>query len=416
MQSKIEFESFFLTSRDQFLIKNILRSGIEKKILPGIPILIYCKFEFQKEWFVSDLKNSSIRKFPFSRLSIDFNLKREPEQLVEIFKTQKKAIGIRISECIEFYEGEVIDIVFNSRSQKDKVYNFHAILGLKTLEGKLRLKISGTIFNELIVKKVKKGNVIRIIPHLYLIQNFGESVNSNNDEEINLKNFFSIPKGKVFKKKILTKEMTLYDFEFENFKDNNDFRFMNIKNFKRLNYDTEILLGKYIQVGKASVSKGIMVINESYDLTPLCFQSLTDLSNEYPVPTIVILTNKMNPVSIPNFKLDSFEFNGLYNCLSISIEKFERDEIFNLISENFLKKKKLITGSGFQLIKKILQNSNLNFCLNVVSLSNIAINGKNLHWICKNTLNFFNSIILNMKEFIVLKLSKNHFNKIHRSF
>ncbi len=53
MQSKIEFESFFLTSRDQFLIKNILRSGIEKKILPGIPILIYCKFEFQKAGKVS---------------------------------------------------------------------------------------------------------------------------------------------------------------------------------------------------------------------------------------------------------------------------------------------------------------------------------------------------------------------------
>ena len=122
--------------------------------------------------------------------------------------------------------------------------------------------------------------------------------------EINIKNFFSIPKGKVFKKKILTKEMTLYDFEFENFKDNNDFRFMNMKNFKKLNYKTEILLGNYIQLGKTSVSKGIMVINESYNLNPLCFQSLTDLSNEYPVPTIVILTNKMNPVSIPNFKLD----------------------------------------------------------------------------------------------------------------
>jgi hypothetical protein len=84
-----------------------------------------------------------------------------------------------------------------------------------------------------------------------------------------------------------------------------------------------------------------MIINESFDLTPLCFQSLTDLSNEYPVPTIVILTNKMNPFSISNFKLDSFEFNGLYNCLSISIEKFERGEVFNLISENFLKKKKI---------------------------------------------------------------------------
>ena len=416
MQTKKGFEGFFLTPRDPFLIKNILRLGIEKKILPGIPILIYCKFEFQKEWFVSDLKNSLIRKFPFSRLSIDFNLKRGSEQLVEIFRAQKKAIGIRISECIEFYEGEVIDIIFNSRSQEDKVCNFHAILGLKTLEGKLRLKISGTIFNELMVKKVKKGDVIRIIPNLYLIQNFGESLNSNGCEKINLKNFFSIPKGKVFKKRILTKEMTLYDFEFENFKDNNDFRFMNMKNFKKLNYNTEILLGNYIQLGKTSISKGIMIINESYDLTPLCFQSLTDLSNEYPVPTIVILTNKMNPVSIPNFKLDSFEFNGLYNCLSISIEKFERDEVFNLISENFLKKKKLITGSGFQLIKKILQNSNLNFCLTVVSLSNIAINGKDLHWICKNTLDFFNSIILNMKDFITLKLSKNNFNKINRSF
>lgn len=416
MPSKKGFENSFLTPKDQFLIKNILRLGIEKKILPGIPILIYCKFEFQKEWFVSDLKNSLIRKFPFSRLSVDFNLKREYEQLVEIFKAQKKAIGIRISECLEFYEGVVIDIVFNSISQEDNVNNFHAILGLKTLEGKLRLKISGTIFNELMVKNVKKGNVIRIIPNLYLIQNFGKSVNSNSDQEINLKNFFSIPKGKVFKRRILTKEMTLHDFEFENFKDNNDFRFMNMKNFKRLNYNTEILLGNYIRVGKASVSKGIMVINESYDLTPLCFQSLTDLSGEYPVPTIIILTNKMNPVSISNFKLDSFEFNGLYNCLSISIEKFERNEVFNLISENFLKKKKLITGSGFQLIKKILQNSNLNFCLSVVSLSKISINGKDLHWICKNTLDFFNSIILNMKEFIVLKLSKNNFNKIHRSF
>jgi hypothetical protein len=38
-----------------------------------------------------------------------------------------------------------------------------------------------------------------------------------------------------------------------------------------------------------------------------------------------------------------------------------------------------------------------------------------LAWICKNSLSFFNSIILNYRELFFLNSSKNNFVKIHRS-
>ena len=412
-KGSVRFDSIPL---DQFRIESILKSGIKNKNFQGIPILIFCNFEFQKQLFILTLKNSLAKNFPFSKLSIDFNSKKESDQLVEIFQTRKKAIGIRISEYIEFYEGEVIDLISNSKIQKDQVKNYHSILGLKTTEGKLRLKISGNILNELIIKKVKKGHIIRIIPDIYLIQNFGKSVNSHDNYQIDSKKNFSIPKGKVFKKKILIKEMTLYDFEFENFKNINDSRFINEKNFKSLNYDIEILLKNYIQLGKATVVKGVMLIKESHNLTPFCFQILTDSSNVSFVPTIFILTNKINPFFIQKFKLDSFKVNGIDNFLSISIEKFTGCGILKLISDSFLKKQKLLTGSGFQVMKKILNKSNLNFCLSVVSLSNIAICGKDFYWICKNTIKFFNSTTINLRELVVLNSSKNNFIKVHRSF
>jgi RuvB-like protein 1 (pontin 52) len=416
MLPKKGLDNLILKGQDKFWIGNILKLGVENKNFQGIPVLIFCEFEFQKELFISTLKDSLVKNFPFSRLSIDFNLKKESEQLVEILQTQKKAVGIRISEFIEFYEGEVIDLILNSKIQKDQAKNFHSILGLKTTEGKLRLKISGNILDELIIKKVKKGDVIRIIPDIYLIQNFGKSVNSPDNYQLNSKKIFSIPKGKVFKKKVLIKEMTLHDFEIENFKNINDSRFIHVKNFKRLNNDTEILLKNYIQLGKANIFKGVMIIKESYDLTPFCFQVLSDLPNDWSVPAIFILTNKISPVSIPQFKLDSFKVNGLDNFLSISIKKFTGCGILKLMSDSFLKKQKILTGSGFQIIKKILKKSNLNFCLSVVSLSNIAIYGKELYWICENTIKFFNSVILNLRELMVLGSSKNNLIKVHRSF
>ena len=147
MLPKKGLDNLILKGQDKFWIGNILKLGVENKNFQGIPVLIFCEFEFQKELFISTLKDSLVKNFPFSRLSIDFNLKKESEQLVEILQTQKKAVGIRISEFIEFYEGEVIDLILNSKIQKDQAKNFHSILGLKTTEGKLRLKISGNILD-----------------------------------------------------------------------------------------------------------------------------------------------------------------------------------------------------------------------------------------------------------------------------
>ena len=399
-----------------FLIDKIIKTGAKMKYFTLFPLIISTGSEYEKKSFFFELKKMLSKEIPFSKFSGVFNSEEEAVQLNEILKFQKKSIGIKISDCIEFYEGEVTDFVSNFKTLRSNGRGFHAILGLQTLEGKLRLKVSGEIYNELIINKVKIGDIIRIIPETFSVENLGKSNGFIKKNSIDSTHYLTLPRGKVFKKKTITKEITLYEFELENFKNIKNFEISNYENISKLNEDTEALLLSYNKRSKIEIFKGVLFIDEVHNLNLNCIRYINKVFNHRLFPFVIITTNKIDWFNCRQFSLDNFNLIHSSGLFTIPLKKFSRDEILEVLCWRFLKQKKFISGKGVRVIKNFLLKSNLDFCLSLISLSYIAATDENLCWICKNTLEFFNLIILGNTELLRLISSKNNFIKIHRSF
>lgn len=268
----------------------------------------------------------------------------------------------------------------------------------------------------MITKNIKIGNIVRIIPQSYSVQNLGESFNYINTNSINKLNFFSIPKGKVFKKKILIREITMYEFEFENYTNRKNFEFLNTESTTKLIKDTEALLWNYNKFGKAEIIKGVLFINEAHYLNPNCLYFLSKSFNNWLFPTIILSTNKINVLNLKSFSVDSFRLNNVLNWYTIPFKNLHKNEDLKMICFELLKEKKFISGGGIEKLKNCLKKAGLQYCNSLTSLSNIAILKEGLDWICINTLDFFNFILLNTYEFQTIKCWRNGFVKIHRSF
>ena len=396
-------------------VSEILKSCIKKKISIHSPILIFGKTGCGKTKFGLWLKKTLGNDFPFLKISANSNGFSEIEQINEMILYQKKSVGIRIFESIEYYEGEVTDLILKVKPSIYSIEESGAILTLKTLEGKLRLKISGALSKELIFKKIKIGNIIRIIPETLSVHIIGISDNFIDESSITNLNKFTVPSGKVLKKKILIKEITLYDFEIENCGNKRDLEFMNIDYILRLNLEIESLLHSYNKSRKAVICKGILFIDDAHYLTRSCLNYLTKPFKNWCQPVIIMASQTIDFYGFREFSLNSFDLEYSNSIPIIPFKNFRNNDTLKILCFSFLNEKKFISGLGIKKIKEILRITNLDYCFNLILFSYVAISLEKFPWICKNTLFFFNFIILENKEFFKINLSKNFSIKIHRS-
>ncbi|KAJ6793667.1 Uncharacterized protein M6B38_235440 [Iris pallida] len=87
---------------------------------------------------------------------------KKTEVLMENFR---RAIGLRIKENKEVYEGEVTELSPEEAENTTGDYSksiSHVIIGLKTVKGTKQLKLDPTIYDALIREKVAVGDVIYI--------------------------------------------------------------------------------------------------------------------------------------------------------------------------------------------------------------------------------------------------------------
>jgi RuvB-like protein 1 (pontin 52) len=409
------FKSFTKNSDNISIICHVIECCIKKKKLIDKPILIYEKVYSNIILFSSFLKKLLGRKFPFVKISGILHSTREIDQIKELAIFQKKSIGICISEYIEYYEGEVFGFsskpnIFNS-CEKD----LNAVLELRTLEGKLKLKISGIICKELLKKKVQIGDVIRIVPEIFSVQILGKSINFVRKSEISNNYYLTTPKGKVLKKKILVKELTLFDFDLENCKDNNNFEFLSLENTEKLNTNTENLLSNYFELGKAKIYKGVLFIENAHDLNQHSLRFLTKTSGNWANPLTILSSNRIDLINPEKFLLKCSRWINLNNWYIVPLQDFSRGKILQTICTSFLNRKQFISGKAVKLIGLILRTTNLEYIASLVSISYIAVNQEKLSWICKYTLDFFKYIILDSKEHSLINSSKISFLALSKS-
>ena len=232
---------------------------------------------------------------------------KKTEILMENFR---KAIGLRVKEVKEVYEGEVIELTphetenplsINGPGAYGKAIS-HVVIGLKSQKGTKHLKLDPSIYENLQKERISVGDVIYIEANSGLVKRLGRSDAFVDEYDLEADEYVPIPKGEVHKKKEVVTDVTLHDLDTANAQpkgDNDIFSLMNqVSHPKKteitdkLRMEINKVVNKYVEQGTAELIPGVLFIDEVHMLDLECFAYLNKALESTVAPIVVLATNR----------------------------------------------------------------------------------------------------------------------------
>lgn len=227
---------------------------------------------------------------------------KKTEVLMENFR---RAIGLRIKENKEVYEGEVTELT--PEETEDPLGGYgktisHVIIGLKTTKGTKQLKLDPSIYEGLQKEKVQIGDVIYIESNSGAVKRVGRSDAFATEFDLEADEYVPVPKGAVHKKKEIVQDVTLHDLDVANAKPmgGNDLASVMgqlVKQRKteiteKLRTEINKVVNKYIDQGIAELVPGVLFIDEVHMLDIECFTYLNRALESVLAPIVIFATNR----------------------------------------------------------------------------------------------------------------------------
>ncbi|CAD1475359.1 unnamed protein product [Heterotrigona itama] len=227
---------------------------------------------------------------------------KKTEVLMENFR---RAIGLRIKETKEVYEGEVTELTpvetENPMGGYGKTVS-HVVIGLKTAKGTKQLKLDPSIYESLQKEKVETGDVIYIEANNGAVKRQGRSDNFATEFDLEAEEYVPLPKGDVHKKKEVIQDVTLHDLDVANAKPQGGQDIMSMMGQLMKPKKTEItdklrkeinkVVNKYIDQGIAELVPGVLFIDEVHMLDIETFTYLHRALESAIAPIVIFATNR----------------------------------------------------------------------------------------------------------------------------
>ncbi|KNZ54589.1 ruvB-like helicase 1 [Puccinia sorghi] len=141
---------------------------------------------------------------------------KKTEVLMENFR---RAIGLRVKETKEVYEGEVTELTPAETENPLSAYGktiSHVVVSLKTAKGTKQLRLDPSIFDSIQQERVTVGDVIYIEANTGAVKRVGRSDVFATEFDLEAEEYVPLPKGEVHKKKEIVQDVTLHDLDMAN--------------------------------------------------------------------------------------------------------------------------------------------------------------------------------------------------------
>lgn len=158
-------------------------------------------------------------KVPFCPMVGSEVYSAEVKKTAILMENFRKAIGLRIKEVKDVYEGQVTELtpheVPNPLGSYGRALS-HLTVGLRTAKGTQRIKLDAAIYETLQKEGVSVGDVIYIETASGSVKRVGRSDDFSAEYDLEADNYVPLPKGEVHKKKEVIQEVTLHDLDVAN--------------------------------------------------------------------------------------------------------------------------------------------------------------------------------------------------------
>lgn len=227
---------------------------------------------------------------------------KKTEVLMEHFR---RAIGLRIKENKEVYEGEVTELTPEETENQAGGYGkviTHVVIGLKTVKGTKQLKLDPTIYDSLQKEKVLPGDVIYIEANSGAVKRVGRCDAYATEFDLEAEEYVPLPKGDVHKKKEIVQDVTLHDLDSANAKPQGGQDIMSVMGqmlkpkkteiTEKLRQEINKVVNRYIDQGVAELVPGVLFIDEVHMLDIECFTYLNRALESSLAPIVIFATNR----------------------------------------------------------------------------------------------------------------------------
>lgn len=197
---------------------------------------------------------------------------KKTEVLMEHFR---RAIGLRVKETKEVYEGEVTELTpaeaENPLSGYGKTIS-HVVVSLKTLKGTKQLRLDPSIYESIQKERITVGDVIYIESNTGAVKRVGRSDAYATEFDLEAEEYVPLPKGDVHKKKEIIQDVTLHDLDMANARPQGGQDVMSVMGQLVKGRRTEVtdklrgeinkVVDRYIEQGIAELVPGVLFIDE----------------------------------------------------------------------------------------------------------------------------------------------------------
>jgi RuvB-like protein 1 (pontin 52) len=227
---------------------------------------------------------------------------KKTEILAENFR---RAIGLRINEKKEVYEGEVTELIPEEMENPLGGYGktvSRVIITLKTTKGTKQLKLDPTIYSSLQKEHVTVGDVIYIEANSGAVKRVGRSDSYATEHDLEAEEYVPLPKADVHKKKDIVQDVTLHDLDQANARPKGGHDIMSMMGnmlkpkkteiTEKLRMEINKVVNKYIDQGIAELVPGVLFIDEVHMLDIECFTYLNKALESTLAPIVIMATNR----------------------------------------------------------------------------------------------------------------------------
>ncbi|SAL99861.1 hypothetical protein [Absidia glauca] len=315
---------------------------------------------------------------------------KKTEVLMENFR---RAIGLRIKESKEVYEGEVTELTPEETENPLGGYGktiSHVIIGLKTVKGTKQLKLDPSIYESIQKENVTVGDVIYIESNTGAVKRVGRSDAFATEFDLEAEEYVPLPKGEVHKKKEVIQDVTLHDLDVANARPQGGQDIMSMMSQMMKPKKTEIteklrkeinkVVNKYIEQGVAELVPGVLFIDEVHMLDIECFTYLNRALESALSPIVIFATNRgmctirgtddiISPHGIPVDLLD--------RLLIIRTLPYSLDEIKEIVKIRAKTESLTVEDAALEHISEKGLSTSLRYAVQLLTPSNVLseING-----------------------------------------
>ncbi|OCL07670.1 TIP49-domain-containing protein, partial [Glonium stellatum] len=225
---------------------------------------------------------------------------KKTEALMENFR---RAIGLRVRETKEVYEGEVTELTPEEAENPLGGYGrtiSHLLITLKSAKGTKKLRLDPSIYEAIQKERVRLGDVIYIEATTGAVKRVGRSDAYATEFDLEAEEYVPIPKGDVHKKKEVVQDVTLHDLDVANARPQGGQDIMSMMGqlmkpkkteiTEKLRQEINKVVNKYIDQGVADLVPGVLFIDEVHMLDLEAFTYL-NRALESPLSPLVILAS-----------------------------------------------------------------------------------------------------------------------------